>query len=223
MGALALPINAITSTAATAAGTGASVGVTAGLLSNPVTAIAGIGLSLFTAIDGIFKAHHAKAVATEAAALNNAVPAVESAFGQVASAYDSGQVDVAGADAALDQTLSSYDTLVYQDYGAKKKSGNGLDYIKGVLTDDANKIKSVLGSGGGSVQIPSIPSHAGFSGAQALDLQFSKPVSTLDPAGVISSAVASLTGSTATGAASSPNYVLWIVIAFVALLVLKAL
>ena len=233
MGALVLPANLLSSTAAsaaTAAGTtGATTGLSVGLLSNPVTAIAGVGLSLFTAIKGIFNAHHQQAVATEANALNQAIPAVEQSFKTIVGAVDSGSATVDQADTALDQTISGYDNLVYQQLGAKKKSGNGLDYIHGVFQQDADKIKQLFASGGGTVDIPAIPAHAGSQGAAGFTLGFTKPASLSDPAGVLSNAVTDVTGaignliapSSSGSPSSGPNWILWGAVALVLLLILK--
>jgi hypothetical protein len=219
MGAFALPIsNALTSTAvesaSVGAGAGASTGVIAGLASNPVTIIAGAGLAVFQLVKGIFSAHHQKAVATEAAALNEAVPAVEKSWVGILDYVNSGSVGPDQAKQALDSTLPEYESLVYDQYKVKRKSGNGPDYIEGVLRADLAKVEAQLSSGPGTVHIESIPSHAGFQGASALDLSFT-PAAAANP---ITTAADSAVSNVA-NAAGVPK---WAVIA-VAILILLML
>jgi hypothetical protein len=180
MGAFALPaFNGLTQTAAASAvgvgvGAGASTGVAAGLLSNPITAVAGIGLGVFQLVDGIFKRHHAVAVANEAAALNDAVPSVEQALLVTFDAVNKGQITAAQATQLIDSLPAQYKTDVYDTFKVKQKSGNGPDVVlKDWIQPDVSKAEALLASGkAGTVQLDAIPAHAGFAGVRQTTLTF---------------------------------------------------
>jgi hypothetical protein len=168
---------AVSSIASGAGGSGGAAVGTAALLSNPITVIAGAALSIGLLIKNIFAAHHAKAVATEAGALNAAVPAAEQSFQAIFSALNSGSIDAPGASAALDTTLQQYEVTVYDQFGVKRKEGNGPTVLEGYLKGFVTQLKNLISSGGGSTTLHSLdPAKQGFKGTPALTISYS-PVS----------------------------------------------
>jgi hypothetical protein len=157
------------------AGAGVAGAFELGLLSNPVTALAGAGLAIVNLIFGL-GAHHDQAVKTEAAALNDIIAREKQAFLQIFSAANSGQVSAADASAAIDASVNSFDSVVYQQYGVKQKSGNGADVIKQVVQKWAASAKKLLSSGTpASYTTDFLPAHAGFEGAPSFTLTYSGP------------------------------------------------
>lgn len=141
-----------------AATAGATVGAAAaaGAVSFGVGAVVAI-------IAGIF-AHHAAAVRNEADALNAAVPGVTQSWQAIIDKLNAGSISQSDAIAGVDQTLSSYDQLVYGQAGVKQKAGNGPDVVKkDWLQPWADKVKQLI-STGGTFQSTQIPAHAGFAG-----------------------------------------------------------
>lgn len=169
---------------------------------------------VLSAIGGIFGAHHAQAVANEAAALNQAVPLVYQSWTGVINAVDSATLTPQQADSALDQTLSGYENLVYNQDKVKRKSGNGPDYIEGLLKTDVSQLESAVNAGSGTVSIAPIPSHAGFGGAPGSTFTVSKPVSA-------QSLTTSLATAPSLNIGGSSISIWWIVAAFVLLLLLR--
>jgi hypothetical protein len=189
-----MPLESVAASAVgSAAGGGGATAGTVALLSNPITAIVGAALGAVQLIFSL-RAKHTQAVKTEAAALNQAVPAVEQSFQNTFYLYDSGSATAAQADQAIDATLTGYNSLVYGTYGVKKKSGNGPDVLSQFFSGIAAKAKALFDSGkSGSVSVDALPAHAGFAGSGAFTLN-ATPSTSLTPSLTSSSGGISLLG-----------------------------
>jgi hypothetical protein len=105
-------------TAPIAAGSGSAAFAAAA----PFLAIGGAIAGVAGIVIGIFKAHHARAVAREQGTLCVAVPAANDALSQIDDALRSGQLTSAQASAAYDQVLSSY-----------------VDYVRQIIKDNPSQ------------------------------------------------------------------------------------
>lgn len=216
------------------AGAATGAGAGAGLLASS-SAAGPIGLAVGAVVTGILAifSRHSAAVKNEAAALNSAVPQVQSAWQQIVAAFNSGQISQADASSAIDATLAGYDSLVYGADGVKQKTGNGPAVVKADwLQPWADKLKALLAGGGGTFTSTAIPSHAGFSGLQPFTLSVGAGMTQGESAtATLQSALAggtldqklgqmftSLTGVTVT---ALPSWVWWVLAAAIAFVIFR--
>ncbi len=180
-------------------GSGGSLGALGGLMSNPVTAIAGAALGIGLLIKNIFSAHHAQAVKTEAQALNDAVTRVKTSIQTIFAGLNAGTVKPNDAITALDSIPGGYESLVYKQYGVKQKAGNGPDVVeKNNIDVWVQKAKDLITGGGGSYTTTQMWAHAGFQGQDPWSITYAPPVtSSVDSA---ASAVASKFAGLSSGA-----------------------
>lgn len=190
------------------------------LATNPVGwAVLGAS-SLVQPLIGIFQ-HHDKAVKTEAAALNTAVPEVESAWKGILDYVNAGSIGSDQAKQALDATIPAYESVVYDQYQVKRKSGNGPAVVEDFLKSQLAKVEGLISSGAsGTVHLDSLPSHAGFQGAQAMDLNFQKPSGGVTSLQGVTGAANAATGGAISKVSAATGVPSWAVLAGAVLLLL---
>lgn len=148
---------------------------------------------------GIFGQHHAKAVKTEADALNFAVPAILQSWQQIISAANNSQISADDAIQYLNQSLVEYENTVYQNFGVKRKQCNGPCVVEKSLNTSMQRLISVLRSGtAANVQIDQTYANAGYQGTPAFIITYNGQASR-------TGTVAGMIGVTQVTGTVSPN------------------
>ena len=162
----------------------AGVGTTAAISSvaasgTALSAAAGpIGLAV-GAVMGIVSAilgHHEQAVKTEAQALSTVTPAVATAEQNIFAQLNSGQITPDAAKTAINSLPAAYESAVYNQYGVKKKSGNGPDMVeKNDILSWVSEGNKIIDAGGGSFTTKPV---GGSVGLPSFEIDY-KPISTV--------------------------------------------
>lgn len=159
--------------------TSSSGGDTTSLVSSASSAIPVIGQAL-SLLGSILGAEHQAAVAAEANDLNQAVPNYRKNLLAIVNAFNSGQIDSATAQQAVDEAITEYYSAVSGIISSGRGPSNcsnlssncngpctvGCDWI----VPWGRKTQSAIQLGNATVSFDAIPAHAGFNGLPAWSL-----------------------------------------------------
>lgn len=194
-------------------GAGGSVGVFGGLMSNPITMIAGAALGIGQLIFSI-REHHAQAVKNEAATMNSVVPAVAATYQDIVAGLNAGKITKEQALSYADAAVKDYESFVYDQRGVKRKAGNGPDQIENSWIKKWDEgVKGIINAGGGTFFADSAASLSGrpqpgktwngFTGVDPWSVTYTPKTAAATTASTSEPAMPGATGNTTPMAPSS--------------------